>query len=272
MNWVVSLKVNIKMRVKNQAMPSSNLSQLFAQKNIKALIFDLDGVITQTAKVHANAWKKMFDDYLLQRGGQEQLVYKPLDIATDYRDYIDGMPRYDGVRNFLASRNIVLPEGTAADAAGKETVAGLGNLKNDYFQELIRQEGVEVYADTVSFIKQMIVQGFRTAVISASKNCQAILAAAGLEELFEVRVDGVVSIELGLKGKPAPDVFTEAARQLGVLPDQAAVFEDALAGVEAGKAGGFALVVGINRTDEASELLKHGADLVLDKFPTEQIL
>lgn len=160
-------------------------------------------------------------------------------------------------------------EGTAADAPGKETVAGLGNLKNDYFQELIKQGGVQVYPDTVAFLKRKIAQGFRTAVISASKNCQPILAAAGLEELFEVRVDGVVSLELGLKGKPAPDVFYEAARQLGVQPKEAAVFEDALAGVEAGRAGGFALVVGINRTDEASELLKHGADLVLDKFPTE---
>ncbi|RDV13950.1 beta-phosphoglucomutase family hydrolase [Pontibacter diazotrophicus] len=250
-------------------MPPSTLSQLLSERKIKALILDLDGVITQTAKVHANAWKKMFDDYLLQRGEQESVVYKPLEIATDYRDYIDGIPRYDGVRNFLASRNIVLPEGTATDAPGKETVAGLGNLKNNYFKKLIEQGGVQVYPDTVAFLQNKIAQGFRTAVISASKNCQPILAAAGLEELFEVRVDGVVSVELGLKGKPAPDVFTEAARQLGVQPQEAAIFEDALAGVEAGKAGGFALVVGINRTDETSELLKHGADLVLDKFPTE---
>ncbi|WP_162053029.1 beta-phosphoglucomutase family hydrolase [Pontibacter pamirensis] len=250
-------------------MPPSTLSQLLSERKIKALILDLDGVITQTAKVHAKAWKKMFDDYLLQRGKQEGVVYKPLEIATDYREYIDGIARYDGVRNFLASRNIVLPEGTAADAPGKETVAGLGNLKNNYFQEVIKQDGVQVYNDTVAFLKQKIEQGFRTAVISASKNCQPILAAAGLEELFEVRVDGVMSVELGLKGKPAPDVFTEAARQLGVQPSEAAIFEDALAGVEAGKAGGFALVVGINRTDETTELLKHGANLVLEKFPTE---
>jgi beta-phosphoglucomutase family hydrolase len=251
-------------------MPQSPLNHLLSQKNINALIFDLDGVITQTAKVHAQAWKRMFDDYLLKRGEQEGKVYKPLHIATDYRQYIDGIPRYDGVRNFLASRGIVLPEGNPGDAPGKETVAGLGNLKNEYFQSLVSQGGVEVYNDTVAFVKQHKAQGFRTAVISASKNCKAILAAAGLEELFEVRVDGVVSLELGLKGKPAPDVFTEAVRQLGVQPQESAVFEDALLGVKAGRAGGFALVVGINRTGEAAEeFVQHGADLVLNKFPTE---
>ncbi|MFD2999255.1 beta-phosphoglucomutase family hydrolase [Pontibacter toksunensis] len=250
-------------------MPPSYLSQLLTEKKLIALIFDLDGVITQTAIVHAYAWKKMFDDYLLQRGERTGLTYEPLDIETDYREYIDGIPRYDGVRNFLASRKIILPEGTAADTPGLETVAGLGNLKNTYFHDLLRQGGVKAYPDTVDFINKKLEQGYRTAVISASKNCQAILAAAGLEELFEVRVDGVISIKLGLRGKPAPDVFTEAARQLGVQPYEAAVFEDALAGVEAGKAGNFALVIGINRTDQASELLKHGADLVLDKFPTD---
>jgi beta-phosphoglucomutase family hydrolase len=251
-------------------MPLSSLHHLLEEKNINALIFDLDGVITQTAKVHALAWKRMFDDYLLKRGEQEGKVYKPLHIATDYRQYIDGIPRYDGVRNFLASRGIVLPEGNTKDAAGKETVAGLGNLKNYYFQNLVTEDGVEVYDDTVTFVKQHKARGYRMAVISASKNCQAILAAAGLEALFEVRVDGMVSLELGLKGKPAPDVFTEAARQLGVQPQESAVFEDALLGVEAGRAGGFALVVGINRTGEAAEeFVHHGADLVLDKFPTE---
>lgn len=249
-------------------MPEPNLFHLLESKHVKALIFDLDGVITQTARVHANAWKRMFDAYLLQRGQREGKVYEPLSIATDYRRYIDGIPRYDGVRNFLASRSIKLSDGTSADEAGTETVAGLGNLKNTYFQELLQEGGVEVYADTVSFVKKMRQQGLRTAVISASRNCQAILAAAGLEELFEARVDGVVSAELGLKGKPAPDIFLEAARRLQVNPKEAAIFEDALAGVEAGKAGGFALVVGIDRTNEAEELKKHGADVVLQLLPS----
>jgi beta-phosphoglucomutase family hydrolase len=251
-------------------MPHIPLEQLLKERNIKALIFDLDGVITQTAKVHAQAWKRMFDDYLLQRGKQEGKVYAPLHIATDYRQYIDGIPRYDGVRNFLKSRQIVLPEGNPEDAPGMETVAGLGNLKNNYFHELIAQGGVEVYTDTLTFIKRHIALGYRTAVISASKNCKAILAAGGLEELFEVRVDGLISVRLGLKGKPAPDIFIEAARQLGVPPQESAVFEDALAGVEAGRAGGFALVVGINRTGEAIEnFVQRGADTVLENFPTE---
>lgn len=249
-------------------MPAKSLAQLLKDKNIKALILDMDGVITQTAKVHAAAWKRMFNDYLQQRGKQEGKAYEPLQIATDYRQYIDGIPRYDGVQNFLASRNIELPEGTAEDAPGTETVAGLGNLKNDYFRELVQRDGVDAYDDTVKFLEKRKSEGYRTAVISASKNCQAILSAAGLKDLFEVRVDGVVSAALGLKGKPAPEIFLEAARQLGVSPQEAAVFEDAQAGVAAGKAGGFALVVGINRTDQAAELTEHGADLVLDKFPT----
>ena len=249
-------------------MPATPLTQLLKDKNIRALILDMDGVITQTASVHAAAWKRMFDDYLQQRGKQEGRAYEPLHIATDYRQYIDGIPRYDGVRNFLASRNIVLPEGTAADAPGTETVAGLGNLKNDYFRELVQQGGVQAYPDTVAFLKKRIAEGYRTAVISASLNCQAILAAAGLEDFFEARVDGLVASELGLQGKPAPDVLLEAARQLGASPQEAAIFEDATAGVVAGKAGGFALVVGVNRTNQAKELTEHGADLVLDKFPT----
>ena len=248
-------------------MPQQDLFQELQQKRIRALIFDLDGVITQTARVHAQAWKRMFDTYLVNRGHREGKKYEPLSIATDYRRYIDGIPRYDGVRNFLASRGITLPEGAPEDEPGKETVAGLGNLKNVYFHELLQEGGVAVYPDTVAFIKQMRQQGLRTAVISASKNCRAILQAAGLEELFEVRVDGLLSAELGLKGKPDPDIFLEAARRLQVDPAHAAVFEDALAGVEAGKAGGFGLVVGIDRTNQAEELKQHGADLVLQTIP-----
>ncbi|WP_025605976.1 trehalose-phosphatase [Pontibacter actiniarum] len=249
-------------------MPQHDLFRLIKQKEIRALIFDLDGVVTQTARVHAQAWKRMFDDYLQKRGQLEGNVYEPLRLETDYRRYIDGIPRYDGVRNFLRSRGIALPEGKVIDAPGTDTVAGLGNLKNTYFQELVREGGVDVYADTVAFLQEAREQGLHTAIISASRNCQPILAAAGLEHLFETRVDGIVSAELGLKGKPAPDVFLEAARRLQVPPRQAAVFEDALAGVEAGKAGGFALVVGVDRTNEAKELKQRGADLVLQYFPT----
>lgn len=248
-----------------------SINRLIEDKNIRALILDLDGVITQTAKVHAQAWKHMFDDYLAKRGANETKTYQPLDIATDYRQYIDGIARYDGVRNFLASRGLVLPEGTAADAPRSETVAGLGNLKNHYFQELVRKGGVEAYSDTIAWLKHQRQQGKRTAVISASRNCEAILKAAGIKDLFEVQVDGIKALELGLKGKPAPDVFLEAARQLQTQPFEAAIFEDALAGVEAGKAGGFALVVGIDRTGDAKRLSDHGADIVIDKFLLEEI-
>lgn len=247
-----------------------SIDQLLEERSIKALILDLDGVVTQTAQVHANAWKRMFDDYLAKRGKKEGKAYKPLEIETDYRKYIDGIPRYDGVRNFLASREIKLTEGTPEDEAGKETVAGLGNLKNVYFQELVQQGGVQVYPDTIEWLKYEKKKGLKTAIISASKNCRAILAAANIEHLFDARVDGVEAIRLNLKGKPAPDVFLKAAEELGVTPTEAAIFEDALAGVAAGKAGGFALVVGVDRTGDASELLEHGAEVVLQKFPTEK--
>ncbi len=245
-------------------------TQLLKARHIKALLLDMDGVITQTATLHAAAWKRMFDDYLLQRGRRDGKTYAPLDISTDYKQYIDGMPRYDGVRKFLASRKISIPDGKPGDAIGTETIAALGNQKNAYFQEMLQQGGVEVYPDTIDFLKIKIAEGYRTAVISASRNCQPILAAAGIEHLFEVRVDGMLATELGLKGKPAPDVFEEAARRLGVAAAESAVFEDAQAGVAAGRAGGFGLVVGINRADEAhtKALITHGADLVLTKFPT----
>ncbi|MCP2045074.1 beta-phosphoglucomutase family hydrolase [Pontibacter sp. HSC-36F09] len=245
----------------------NTLQQNLQEKNIKALIFDLDGVVTQTARVHAQAWKRMFDAYLQKRGEEEGKHYEPLDIETDYREYIDGIPRYDGVRNFLESRGITLPEGSPEDETGHETVSGLGNLKNMYFQELVRQGGVDVYDDTIAWIKQQKQNGMRTAVISASKNCVDVLHAAGIEQLFEEHVDGLQSSELGLIGKPAPDVFLEAARRLGIAPAQAAVFEDARKGVQAGKAGGFGLVVGIDRTHDEAGLKASGADLVIKEFP-----
>lgn len=246
----------------------SSLNQQLRDKQIKALILDLDGVVTQTALVHAQAWKRMFDAYLKKRGESEEKKFEPLDIETDYREHIDGIPRYDGVRNFLQSRGITLPEGTPEDDIGEETVAGLGNLKNMYFQELLKQEGVEVYKDTIAWLEHQRQQGMRTALISASKNCVDVMHAAGIAHLFEEHVDGLQSAHLGLKGKPAPDVFLEAARRLGVQPQEAAVFEDARKGVQAGKAGGFGLVVGINRHHDADSLKQNGADLVIDEFPT----
>lgn len=245
----------------------NELSQLITVKGIKAHILDLDGVVTQTAKVHAQAWKKMFDAYLEKRSEADGKTYQPLDISTDYRQYIDGIPRYDGVRNFLSSRGITLQEGTPDDELEQETVAGLGNRKNLYFQELLKQDGVQLYPDTIAWLRQQRRQGAKTAIISASKNCKAILEAAKIEHLFDARVDGLEAAKLGLKGKPAPDVFLRAAHLLQVKPSEAAVFEDAIAGVEAGKAGGFALVVGVDRNGHTSQLVEHGADLVLHKFP-----
>ena len=245
----------------------NTLQQNLQEKNIKALILDLDGVVTQTARVHAQAWKRMFDSYLKKRGEKEGRQYEPLDIATDYREHIDGIPRYDGVRNFLDSRGIRLPEGTPDDEISEETVGGLGNLKNMYFQEMLKQEGVDVYEDTLAWLKQQKQNGMRTAIISASKNCVEVMHAAGIERLFEVHVDGLLSAQLGLKGKPAPDIFLEAARRLGIAPQEAAIFEDARKGVQAGKAGGFGLVVGIDRTHDAAALEQGGADLVIQNFP-----
>lgn len=245
----------------------SNLDQLLQDKKIKALIFDLDGVVTQTARVHAQAWKRMFDSYLKNRGEKEGKTYEPLDIETDYREHIDGIPRYDGVRNFLTSRGITLPEGTPEDEESEETVAGLGNLKNMYFQEMLKQGGVDVFDDTIAWLKQQRQNGMRTAVISASKNCVDVLHAAGIERLFEEHVDGLQSAQLGLKGKPAPDIFLEAARRLGIAPEACAVFEDARKGVQAARAGGFGLVVGIDRHHDPESLKANGADLVISEFP-----
>lgn len=223
----------------------------------KAVILDLDGVITQTARLHARAWKQMFDDYLPQQ-------QEPFTLDNDYYTYVDGKPRYEGVRSFLASRGIELPQGTPEDLPGKETICGLGNRKNEIFLELLEEEGVETYADTVEQICRWRKQGVMTAVISSSRNCEAILKTAGLSELFDAKVDGVDSEQLHLSGKPAPDIFWQAARQLGVEPQQAIVVEDAIAGVEAGRAGGFKLVVGVVRNGDREALRDRGADIVVD--------
>jgi len=225
-----------------------------------AFLFDLDGVITRTAALHAAAWKRLFDEYLATRVG-EALV--PFDTDTDYRRYVDGKPRSAGVRSFLAARGIELPAGTRADDADRDTVHGLGKRKNRYFLALLDREGVRVYESAVSLLREARALGMRTAVVSSSRNCAAILRAARLTPLFDVRVDGVELERLGLTGKPAPDMFLDAARRLGVAPGRAVVFEDATAGVEAARRGGFGLVVGVGDAERAADLRASGADVVL---------
>ena len=222
----------------------------------KAVILDLDGVITQTARLHALAWKQMFDDYLPEQQA-------PFSLKSDYYTYVDGKPRYDGVRSFLESRGIELPQGSPEELPEKKTICGLGNRKNEIFLEMLEKEGVETYPDTVEQICYWREQGVKIAVISSSRNCKAVLKAAGLTEVFDVKVDGVDSERLDLQGKPEPDIFWQAAHQLGVEPKQAIVVEDAIAGVEAGRAGGFKLVVGVVRDGNSEALRSHGADLVV---------
>jgi HAD superfamily hydrolase (TIGR01509 family) len=205
----------------------------------------------------------MFDAFLRARAGRAGEPFVPFDALGDYDEYVDGKPRYDGVRSFLASRGIELPEGGPDDPPDAETVSGLGNRKNDLVLELIRRDGVEAYEGSVRYVHAARDAGLRRAVVSASANCQDVLAAAGIEDLFEVRIDGVVAQQEHLAGKPAPDTFLAAARALGVEAQQAAVFEDALAGVEAGRAGGFGLVVGVDRVGQADALRAHGADIVV---------
>ena len=229
----------------------------------RACLFDLDGVLTKTARVHAAAWKEMFDAYLRSRAARTGEGFAPFDPVRDYDEYVDGKPRYDGVRSFLAAREIELPEGDPADPPSAETVAGLGNRKNELVLALIHRGGVEVYDGSVRYVHAVREAGLHRAVVSSSANTREVLAAAGIEDLFEVRIDGVVAEQRALKGKPAPDTFLAAARALEVEPAQAAVFEDALAGVEAGAAGGFGFVVGVDRTGQAAALRAHGADIVV---------
>jgi beta-phosphoglucomutase family hydrolase len=231
---------------------------------ITTCLFDLDGVLTQTAKIHAQAWKQMFDDFLREWSERTGEPFHEFDRPTDYDDYVDGKPRLDGVRSFLQSRGIDLPMGSPSDPSDAETIHALGTRKNDLVLELIRQQGVEPYAGSVRFAEAARDQGLRRAVVSSSTNCQEVLVAAGIDHLFEERVDGVVAERERLAGKPAPDTFLEGARLLGAQPDQAAVFEDAQAGVEAGRAGSFGWVVGVDRTGQAEALRRRGADVVVD--------
>jgi beta-phosphoglucomutase family hydrolase len=230
---------------------------------IRACLFDLDGVLTQTAKLHAAAWKEMFDAFLRTRAVKRGESFVPFDSRHDYDAYVDGLPRYDGVRTFLASRGVDLPEGEPADPPGAETIHGLGNRKNELVLQMIRTQGVESYEGSIRYVRAVRNAGLSCAVVSSSANCRDVLTAAGIDDLFDVRVDGVVLEREHLKGKPAPDTFLFAARALGVNAEHAAVFEDALAGVAAGRAGRFGFVVGVDRVGQADALDEHGADVVV---------
>ncbi len=223
-----------------------------------AALFDLDGVITPTAEVHMRAWATMFDEFLAGRGIEEPYA------DSDYFTYVDGKPRYDGVRSFLESRGIELPEGKLTDPPTAETIAGLGNRKNAVFEQILQTDGVEAYPGSVRLVDALIERGTHVAVVSSSRNARLVLKAAGMIDLFPVIVDGSVAAEHHLAGKPAPDTFLDAARQLDVPRERVVVLEDALSGVAAGRAGRFGLVVGVDRGVGADQLLAKGADLVVD--------
>jgi beta-phosphoglucomutase family hydrolase len=230
---------------------------------ITACLFDMDGVITQTAKVHDAAWKEMFDAFLRDWSASHDEPFVPFDPVDDYDRYVDGKPRLEGTESFLESRGIKLPMGEESDAAGTPTIWGLSNKKNDLIQQVIARDGVQAYEGSVRYVTAVREAGLRTAIVSSSANTEAVLKAAGVDGLFEVRVDHQVAEAAKLRGKPAPDTFLEAARLLGVLPANATVYEDALAGVAAGRAGKFGFVVGVDRVGQANELHAHGADVVV---------
>lgn len=231
--------------------------------SISACLFDLDGVLTDTARVHAAAWKEMFDAYLQARAKRENEPFVEFDPIADYDAYVDGKPRADGTRAFLAARGIDLPEGSSEDSSDAETLRALGTRKNDIVLRRIRSDGVQAYPGSVAYVRAVRDAGLRRAVVSSSANCREVLVAAHIEDLFEERIDGITATREHLAGKPAPDMFLAAAHALGVEPAAAVVFEDALAGVAAGRAGGFGYVIGVDRAGQADELVAHGADTVV---------
>ena len=249
-------------REQSTGLPESKFA--ITRNHYDAVLLDLDGVITDTASVHAACWKQMFDEYLQKRAAQRGDAFRPFDIATDYRLYVDGKPRYDGVRDFLTSRGIQLPEGRPDDPPEAETVDGLGNRKNELVNKIIEEKGVEPYEGSVELIHQLRHREFKIAVVTSSQNCTAVLEAAKLDHFFDVRVDGNVIHAEHLAGKPAPDTYLMAAKLLGVEPARAVVIEDALSGVEAGFSGNFGLVIGVARKGNADELRRHGAHLVVN--------
>ncbi len=245
----------------HQSRPEAGPVVTISKQDFDAVIFDMDGVVTDTARVHAAAWKQLFDDYLRERAERDGGTFAPFDLDRDYRRYVDGKPRYDGVAAFLASRGIAIPYGQPSDPPDAETACGLGNRKNEYFTARLQEQGVEAFPSTVALIKRLRAAGMKTGIFSASKNCEEVLRAAGVRDLFDAKVDGRDAEAQGLPGKPDPAVLLEAARRLGVRPERAVIVEDAIAGVEAGRAGGFALVIGVNRSAEAGVLREHGASV-----------
>jgi beta-phosphoglucomutase family hydrolase len=236
------------------------MTELGLPEEITVCLLDLDGVVTKTAVVHAAAWKETFDAFLREREGAD---FRPFDPVADYDEYVDGRPRADGVRTFLASRGIELPDGTPGDPPDAQTVQGIGNRKNELVLRKIRTEGVEAYEGTLRYIEAVRASGLRTAIVSSSANTRDVLRSIDAERLFDVRVDGVVAAERGLPGKPHPDTFLAAAHDLGADAKQAAVFEDALAGMDAGRSGHFGYVVGVDRVGQTDALYAHGADVVV---------
>jgi beta-phosphoglucomutase family hydrolase len=234
------------------------------KKFFDAVIFDMDGVVTQTAKTHAAIWKQMFDEYLEDLGRREGRTYRPFTIETDYRVYVDGKPRYEGIQSFLESRKIKLPPwGDPEDPPDRKTICGLGNKKNLLFHEYIKKHGVEIYQSTIDLIRRLKSLNIRTAVVTSSKNCKAVLDAAQIGGLFDAKVDGLDAENLKLSGKPQPDIFVRAAQDLGVNPMRAVVVEDAIAGVQAAKRGCFGCVIGVERNDHGGALHAHGADITV---------
>ncbi len=232
-------------------------------KELDTVILDMDGVITQTAIVHARAWKKMFDAFLEEYSGKD---FEPLDIEHDYNEFIDGKSRLDGIRSFLSSRNIELPEGDPGDDPSANTVQGIGKRKNEIFLEVIEKDGVDVYEDTVEMLETWKKEELKLAVISSSRNCRYIIEKAGLTPMFEVIVDGIKLEKENLSGKPKPDIFIKAAEELGSEIMRSMVIEDAISGVQAGRKGNFGLVVGVDRNNKTDSLKKAGADIVVKKL------
>lgn len=236
----------------------------FTLADWEAILFDLDGVLTDTAALHAVAWKQMFDEFLLRWSSAHGQPFEPFEIDPDYVTHVDGLPRFDGVATFLESRRIVLPEGSPADGPDADTIHGLGTRKNELVLELMDKRGVEPFPGTVTFLDAAIDRGLKVAVVSSSRNALASLESAGLADRFEVVIDGNVAAEVGLPGKPAPDTYKEAAKRLGVKQDRAVVVEDAIAGIEAGRLGNFGCVVGVDRDGDPERLRRAGAHVVVD--------
>ena len=236
---------------------------IFSKNVYDAALFDLDGVITSTEKIHCACWKKTFDEFLSLRADKRGQDFVPFNETDDYLKHVDGRPRYEGVRSFLLSRGIELPEGSRNSPAGEQSVFGLGNRKNQLFKKTLEKEPPGVYETSVTLVRRLREAGFRLGVVSSSRNCRAVMAAAGVENLFKVTVDGITAAEKGLRGKPEPDTFIEAAAALGSRPEKSIIIEDAAAGVAAGVRGGFGFVIGVARKQNEDELLSNGADVVV---------